>query len=408
MSNVIRYPSLRRLAYRISPTLFVRRLELKNLLIGGGPYSSLTHARLSGEMLRPSTPIAASPHVQFLETYREIGDSIFEAERFAATPYCQYALKCIELYGRYFSHTDLEGVLHSAKSFARMFDGKPAPLHTDRHRSRPGAPIKVMRVRLSNCYEVIDGHHRLAVAAVRGAEDYPCAILPTEGTLTPLQLLVMDSVWVCGRCQLLQPISAPELQGWRVARQCADRLDLIMAWLKRNGISSGSFLDVGSSYGWFVAEMAKRGFEASGVEQDAALAAVGPLAYGIEKRMITVANLAKCLKSTEKKYDVVCCLSILHDYIQRGRETSAAEFIRLVDGSTGSVLFFDTGERHENHFKQALRGWNVEFIQNWLRDNTSFTNIEILGTDRDGRGAFPKRYGRHLFACSRSGAAMRA
>jgi 2-polyprenyl-3-methyl-5-hydroxy-6-metoxy-1,4-benzoquinol methylase len=401
MSNGIRirFPRLTRLAYHIRPTLFVRRLRLEKLLMGGDLHSGLTYALLSGDLLAPATPVATSPHVQFLRTYREIGDSIFQPDQFAATSYCKYALKCIELYGRFFSYTDADGVLMRARLFARMLDGVSSPAYS--HQSRPGAPVEVRRIQFSDCYEVIDGHHRLAVAVVRGLDSYPCAVLPAEGALTPMQLLVLDSIWLTGRCRLLQPISAPEFRHWSVARQCTDRLELMIAWLIRKGIASGSFLDIGSGYGWFVSEMSKQGFRSLGVEQDAALAAVGRPAYGLEETTITVGNLATFLKSAKQKYDVVSCLSILHNYVLGSEQTSAEEFIRLVDRVVGSVLFLDTGECNESRLKHSLSDWNAEYIKNWLQKHTSFSRIEILGTDRDNDGLFRKRYGRHLFACSR-------
>jgi hypothetical protein len=351
-------------------------------------------------LLVPSTPVADSPHAQFLRTYREIGDAVFELDRFAATAYCKYALRCIELYGRFFSHTDLQGVLQRAKCFVALYNGASYSLE-DRHQSLPNAPVEVSRIKYSDCYEVIDGHHRLAVATMRGLDEYPCAILPTDGVVTPMQLLVMDSIWYRGQCRIFQPIPVPELQGWSVARRCTDRLALMVAWLRRNGFSSGSFFDVGACYGWFVSEMAKLGFQASGVEQDGALAAVGRLAYGLHSSAMRVENLGHHLKSTKRKYDAVCCLSVLQNYILRSEKMTAEEFIRLVDQITGSVLFVDTGECHESRLKRSLAGWNVEYIENWLKKNTSFSKIELLGTDSDRYGIFRVQFGRHLFACTR-------
>jgi 2-polyprenyl-3-methyl-5-hydroxy-6-metoxy-1,4-benzoquinol methylase len=390
---------LRRLAYRLNPAPFVRRIKLDRLLMGGDLCSGLTFGLVSGDLLTPSTPVGLSPHAQFLRDYREIGDAIFEPDRFATTAYCRYALKCIALCGRFFSHTDSDGVLRRGRQFARMFEGLPSP--TDPRQSRPGAPVEVRRIKFSDCYEVIDGLHRLSMAAVRGRDDYPCAILPGEGALTPMQSLVMDSIWLTGKPRLLQPLASPELRTWQVRRRCTDRLELMMAWLARNGISSGTFLDVGAGYGWFVSEMSKRNFRAFGVEQDAVLANVGRHAYGLGETRIAVENLVGFLRSTKQKHDVVCCLSILQDYVPGHFQTSAAEFIRLVDQVTGGVLFFDTGECHESRLKPSVAGWDAAYIGNWLQENTSFSKIELLGRDHDNDGVLRKRYGRHLFACSR-------
>jgi 2-polyprenyl-3-methyl-5-hydroxy-6-metoxy-1,4-benzoquinol methylase len=405
-SNAVRieYPSLRRIAYlvyRTKPALFVRTLELEKLLFGGDLHSGSTYARLSGDFVTPSTPVAQSPHALFLREYRDIGETIFQPGRFTSTPYCKYAIKCIELYGRFFSHSDLAGVLLRAKSFARMFDGTSSSSDQDSFGSRPGEPVAVRKIRLSNCYEIYDGLHRLSIAAVRGVKKYPCAVLPLEGTLTGMQLLVMDSVWWGDRCRLYQPIPFSELQTWPVARQCTDRLELILAWLQRNGILQGSVLDVGSNYGWFVSEMLKRGYKAVGVEQDAALATVGPSAYGFDSANITVENIEHFLESAGQKYDIVFCLSLLPAFLLGHAKMSGAELIRSIDKMSGSVMFFETAACHETRYKHSLAGWDAQFIQRWLKENTSFSKIELLGTDRDRSGPFPVRYGRHLFACSR-------
>jgi Methyltransferase domain len=388
--------------YRLRPRLFVRKLKLGKLLVGGvNRYSAATHARLTGDLLRPSTPVAASPHAEFLRAYREIGDSVFDPEQFASTSYYRWALECIKLYGRYFSYTDARDIVHKAKSFARMFDGERSGGH-DRHQSREGAAVEVRRIKFSDCYEVVDGHHRLAVAVMRGLDEYPCSVLPTEGALTPMQELVMDSEWMFGKRRLFQPILVPELQSWLVERKCTDRLQMMLAWLRRHGISSGSFLDIGSSYGWFVSEMSKRGFQALGIDQDAAVCTVGNLAYGIEPRANIVADATAFLRSCTRQYDVVCCLSVLQNFILREQRVSTAEFIRLIDRVTASVLFLDTGECHENEFKRSLDGWNAGYIRSWLQDHTSFSVVEILGTDGDSGGPPLRRHGRHLFACSRT------
>jgi 2-polyprenyl-3-methyl-5-hydroxy-6-metoxy-1,4-benzoquinol methylase len=397
---------IRRVAYglyRSCPNLFVRKLKLSKLLVGGvNRYSAATHARLTGDLRRPSTPVAASAHAEFLRAYREIGDAIFQPEQFAATSYYKWALECIELYGRYFSHTDAQDIVHKAKSFARMFDGERSGTH-DRHESREGAAVEVRRIKFSDCHEIVDGHHRLSIAVVRGLDEYPCCILPTEGALTPMQELVMDCEWMFGKRSLFQPISAPELESWSVVRKCTDRLEMMLAWLARNGISSGSFLDIGSSYGWFVSEMSKRGFQAIGIDRDAALCTVGHLAYGIEQSANVVADATTFLRSCTRQYDVVCCLSILHHFVLGAETISAAEFIQLVDKITASVLFLETGECHERGLKRSLGGWSADYIRGWLRDHTSFSTIEILGTDGDSDGPLQGRHSRHLFACSRTG-----
>jgi len=388
--------------YRLCPYLFTRKLKLDHLLVGGASrYSAATHARLTGDLRRPSTPIAVSAHAELLRAYREIGDDIFRPEQFELTKYYKWARECIELYGRYFSHTAPQDIMHKARSFARMFDGERSSVQ-DRHESRAETTVEVRQIKFSDCYEIVDGHHRLSLAVVQGLREYPCSILPTEGALTPMQELVMDCEWMLGKRTLCQPIATPELQQWRAQRKCTDRLQMMLAWLARNGISSGSFLDIGSSYGWFVAEMSKRGFQSFGIDRDAAVCRVGQLAYEIDQSVNIVADAVTFLTSGSRRYDVVCCLSVLHHFVLGEETISAAKFIKLVDNVTTAVMFLDTGECHERDFGRSLDGWSADNIRSWLQDHTTFSTIEILGADADGEGALQRRYGRHLFACSRT------
>ena len=282
-----------------------------------------------------------------------------------------------------------------------MLDGDRSSVY-HRHEGRVGAPVEVRRIKFSDCYEIVDGHHRLSIAAINGLDEYPCSILPTEGALTPMQELVMDCEWMFAKRHLSQPIATPELANWRVTRECTDRLKMMLAWLARNGISSGSFLDIGSSYGWFVSEMSKRGFQARGIDRDAAQCTVGPLAYGIKQSANIVADAATFLRSCMRQHDVVCCLSVLHRFVMGAEAISAVEFIQLVDKSTARVLFLETGECHEKDFNRCPPGWSGNCIESWLREHTSFSTIEILGTDDDSGDCLRKRHGLQLFVCSRA------
>jgi len=80
---------------------------------------------------------------------------------------------------------------------------------------------------------------------------------------------------------------------------------------------------------------------------------------------------------------------------------SAEEMLRLIDRTTKKVLFLDMGEEHEEWFKESLAGWNPDRIERWLKENSTFTKIYRLGTDRDNVPPFADHYGRTMFACLR-------
>jgi hypothetical protein len=214
--------------------------------------------------------------------------------------------------------------------------------------------------------------------------------------------MVLGSSWTQGDHIVYQPISLPEFKGWPVVRRCSDRLAMMQAVLSRPGLQSGSYLDIGSSYGWFVKQMQGLGYDSFGIDRDDAAAAVGMTVYGLDPARITIGDMTNYLSRDGLRFDIVSCFSVLHHFLLgRGGTISPVDFIRLVDGVTGTVLFFDTGEAHEDWFKDSLKGWNADYIADWLRSNTSFARVEILGVDGDNRGIYRTQYGRHLFACFR-------
>lgn len=383
------------------PSLFVRDLPLSKLLMGGEHRrAAANYARLTGDLLRPSTPVEHSPHAEFLREYREVGDDLLQPERFALTRYWRNAQTCIELFGQYFTATTIDGVLERATAFARaLTNGDTAFLSAGG--TAAGVPVRVSRIKYSDCFEVVDGNHRLALATARGAQSYPCAILPVDPALTPVQQMVMDSSWTNEQCLLYQPLDLPEVEGWTTVRRCTDRMALIAAYLERYGPSTGSYLDVGCSYGWFVSQMARRGYDAAGIDRDVSAMAVGRLAYGLDSSALMVDDLANFLHRSNRQYDIVSCFSVLHHYALGKGQMPAEAFIRKLDAMTGSVLFLDTGQNHERWFMDSLKEWDAEFIARWLRENTTFTSVQVLGTDQDGQGRYQGQYGRHLFACRR-------
>jgi 2-polyprenyl-3-methyl-5-hydroxy-6-metoxy-1,4-benzoquinol methylase len=385
------------------PRLFLKEIELGKLLMGGeNGYSSASFARITGDLLRPSRAIAESPHVQLLKEYRASGEDLFLPERFEATSYYNNAARCIELYGHYFDAQDVNDIVKRARKFCRMFDDKMS----DKDEAGAGgtsSPVIVRRIAFSDCYEIVDGQHRLAAASMRGVRRYECLVPPSAPAFTPIQQMILDSNWTMGRHEVYQPIAKPELATWPAVRKCTDRLAMMAKWLAAKGIRSGSYLDICCSYGWFVAEMRRRGFQAFGVDRDTAAISVGRLAYGLDASANQITDIITFLDQQKRQYDIVSCFSVLHHFVRGSMRCSAAEFMRKVDAATGTVLFLDTGECHEEWFKEILAGWDAEFIQQWLKDHTSFSRVEILGTDADNVCPYEKQYQRHLFSCSREG-----
>lgn len=378
------------LLYKLRPALFAKTIPIENLLVGGVERkSAATHARLLDSPTLPSTRIADSAYTQLLTDYGERGDAILLPQFFTSTTYWKHALECIRHYGQYCSHTDLGGVTAKARRFIEMFNG--IQVSSDNlHESRAGSLAEVRRIAHSRCYEIVDGHHRLAIAWKKGQTFCRCAVLPTEPSLTPLQMMVMDSLWMFGKRRLLQPLPFPELRDWPVIRRCDDRMRMMDAWFTRHGVGAGTFLDVGCGYGWFLAEMCKRAYQVTGIERDAAVASIGAVAYGL-KHQIKIGDAATILGDLDERYDAVCCLGVLDEPNWNTNGVPPVTMLRDLDRMTKHVLFLDTG---------PCEGWrnpppHLAATEAWLRENTSFMHIDVLGADCD-QGHY-----RQLFACYR-------
>jgi SAM-dependent methyltransferase len=328
---------------------------------------------------------------------------LLELEEFRRTEYFENAMQCIDIFGRYFDIRDEEGVRDFAVAFIDRYEGRATPGPLRFGQSSPGSPVRVRPIAESDLYEVVDGHHRTAIAEMRG-EEYLMVQVEGPAVYTPLQTLLFDVEWTDHRRELQQPVAAPELRNWILARRCQDHLDMMTAFLRRNDLlppEVTSYLDIASRYGWFVAQMSALGFEARGVERNPSAAAVGVAAYRIPSVWIARSDCVRYLRSEMRSFDVVSCLGLLHHFVLGEGGVSAEELIRLIDSRTGRVLFIDTGECHEARYAESLRGWTPDFVEQWLREHTTFSRVVRLGTDSDRILPNEKGYGRTLFACSR-------
>lgn len=293
-----------------------------------------------------------------------------------------------------------------ARRFIAQFNNDPTQgdiSNLQPHFPSLGTPAHVRSIEYSDCYEVVDGNHRLAIAFVRGETTYPVyVVLPPS--ITPLQQPLLDYALICGRRELYQPITSPELEKWVLIRRCIDRFDKIKRFLEEHDLMPPrctTYLDIACSYGWFVQALGGLGFDAYGVERDWAGVDIGRLVYGLKPHQVTRSDAVRFLKSNTRSYDVTSCFSLLHHFVLGRASISAEEMLRLCDRATGTVMFFDMGQCHEEWFHDTLAGWDADYIEQWLRTNSDFKKIYRLGKDCDNIQPFEKNYGRTLFACMR-------
>ena len=376
-------------------------VPMDRLLLGAqGGWTARGFAERTGDLLWPSTRLLDGPHLALL---RQAAEAEPTDEELLDGPYGELGRRCIAAGGDYFGATDDAGVVASARAFiarSRGADGEGG-----RRPSQSGAldPVLVAPVRSSSYYQVLDGHHRLALAAFRG-ETTARVVAKWAPVTTPLQDLLLKMSWLDGTKELYQPIDAQELrEAWTTVRRCTDRRDKMLAFLRDRGPRPpATYLDVASCYGWFVDQFRQAGYEASGMERDPLAVPLGRAVYGLPEGAVSTGDCVDLLGAAGRTWDVVSCFSLLHHFVLGRGSVGPEELIRLLDRATGQVLFFDTGQDNEAWFSNSLRGWNPERVARFLRENTTFDEIVDLGPDDDAHPPYADNYGRHLFACVRT------
>ena len=415
-------------------------VAVNRLLLGAQNAHEFTAAQFAGQLddlMWPSTRVAEGPHVALLRLADERGDELTDAE-ILDSPYGRMAMRCVTAQGHYFAATDADGVVAGARAFLsqyrngsnghRVNGNRPiglvngtsinGPVNGHHNgqltghpilngRSRPGDPILVAPIKGSDHYQVLDGHHRVALAAVRGERTVRVTAKWTPVT-TPLQDLLTRMSWLDGDRQLYQPLPGPELvASWPTVRRCTDRLAKMAGLLGERSLlppATSSYLDVASCYGWFVSEMGKLGYAAAGMERDPLAKPLGQAAYGLDDNAVQIGDCVDLLRGADRRWDVVSCFSLLHHFVLGRGSVEAGELLRLLDKVTGRVMFLDTGQEHEEWFSESLRGWDTARVARMLRQHTTFDEVIDLGQDSDAVPPHERNYGRHLFACIRTGA----
>ena len=357
-----------------------------NLLLGGwNGMSGFDFAMRSAKHLDPSTRLEDSFYDELLTSYNTDGGAALSEETIRSSGYFQRISLAARMSGHYRGVNDDEGLVQVTREYLDRYRGEPIKYRPGR--SRPGTLPRVRRISGSEYFSVLDGHHRLAMAMHRGAKELEVVVAPGS-TTTYLQKLLLEMSWLDGSRRIYQPVEFPEVQSWPLMRKCGDRLDMMTAYLDRVGMTAGaglSYLDVGSCYGWFVAEMGKRGFDAKGIEMDKLALELGPLVYGISGDRVTSGDCVALLKDQARTADVVSCFSVLHHFVMGRGTSSAPELMALLAERTRKVLFLDTGQAHESWFRWTLPEWTTGVHR--------AVDLEALGfhsrrSDRRRRGRF--------------------
>ena len=325
--------------------------------------------------LWPSTRVADGPHVGLLRLSegRELSD-----DDILASDYAVLGRRCIELRGFFFWATDDAGIAEVARNFIAGYRDGPAGRPPRAHQSAAHSPIRVAPIADSDCFQALDGHHRLALAVVRG-EAWATVRQKWIPVRTPLQRLVLAA---SDGHELAQPVDAPELQkSWRARPGCTQRFAQMSGFLAAEGLLAArtTYLDLPSSYGWFVAEMGSAGFIAEGVDGDRALHAVGRAAYGLGPTQLHAGEPLDFLRASTRSWDVVSSFGLLPRTWQASGRTGVRQLLAGLDRATARVLFLDSEPPGYGGETSAPVLTPAELIEVVVQE-TSFDRAVDLGT----------------------------
>jgi SAM-dependent methyltransferase len=169
-------------------------------------------------------------------------------------------------------------------------------------------------------------------------------------------------------------------------RECKDRLGLIVGHLPPEACN---VLDIGSNAGYYLFELAKRGYVCHGIESDPDLVCYTSLmTYLMERGNVSceAGELDLAYIARMPRYDVILCLSVMHHIIlAEGLETANAILEKLAT-KTNHVLFFEMGQSNEIHADWSGRLPAMEpdpetWISGWLV-KSGFRRVRTIGTSR--------------------------
>jgi SAM-dependent methyltransferase len=342
--------------------------------------------------------------VQFLRQIEKDTTLLGNTEFLKTTSYFRMARACLKETGAYFAAKTEESIPQEMRDYFSLYE-KYAPDFQEptpppEGHSPPATYPVLRRIRNSDCYEVVDGHHRLAIQIVQGKKEAAAVVLGKTRTYLQEALLKVNQIH---GVELYQPVPFPEVASWRLVRQCQDRFSMMHTFLEeRNLFAPGDrSLDCGCSYGWFVAQFQKLGYQAFGLDRDPKATRIGEMCYGLKEKNFLTEKLEAFLRQDGEPYEVVLFLSLLHHFARGHEPGSPEEVLKQVARRTGKVLFLDTGQGHEGWFSRELPEWDPEFIQKFLIQHGEFSEVTPLGVDADNVESFHNQYRRTLFACLR-------
>jgi hypothetical protein len=385
----------------------IRNVEFRKLLIGQQSGIEFENwIQMTDEYSRISTPIIDSPYVKLLKLLDQKPEMLNNDELLRQTDYYKMCEVCIKATGNYMEARDDNGIIEQIKKFYLAYiNYKNDDLSSDywdrfKHSSHSSISehIKVHKILKSDCYEIIDGHHRSAINFMKGSSSVKVEILGSK--FSYLQKLILSSTWIYD-FEYYQPLNKEELNSWRVIRKCIDRADMMFKYLEKEKIylTKSTYADMPCSYGFFLKCYKDKGAKVTGVDIDRSSIRVGEIVYGLKDDEIVYSDVIFFLRNSTTQYDIVSCLSFMHHLVMGSINYPYMSLLKDLDRITNKVLFIDTGQSHEEQYKDKLNSWDDAYIIELIKNNTNFKRVIPLGKDNDNIAKQKNDNGRTLFVC---------
>jgi hypothetical protein len=371
-------------------------IRLDRLLFGGEfGVTGIHWAKYTNDLLRTSKRVTEIPHYILLSDYMENGPEIFNDPKFFNHPYFLNALGVLNSGHNYHGARTAEEVKGVAKKF----------VNEQEELSKNTQPIRVRKVKGTDFYQIVDGHHRSAIFAMTGMTRIRCKVDYFNFEKTAIQELLEFTFWNTSEKVLYQPLPVPEASQMTLVRKCDDRFDKMAKFLESKQIlnpgGTNTFLDIGSYFGYFPSAFKKLGLRVFALERDPFACKIAETVYGLNDEEIINLDLDTFLNTSTSQFDVVSCLSVLHHFLNDRENGNADKFLNLISKKTRHFLFLEMGTEAESWFSESLQGWDQEKVIEWVFKNTDFDSVNLLGEDSDGVNKFFGNFGRQLMVFSR-------
>lgn len=291
----------------------IEEIPLNRLLIGrqcGIPLEQWV--KNTGDHSRISTLLQDSPYVALLSEIDSDPTLLQDKARLLETPYYRMAEIGRQYTGNFMGKSDQDAILDWMREFyafytaARTETEFHSDIFQDEGHSAATDPVQVFKIRDSDCYEIIDGHHRCAIAFQCGRITIPAEIAGSDSTY--LQRLIFRARGD-KKTILDQPIEAPEVEKWPVTADCRAILALKCRFLRERSmlLAGTTYLDIPCGFGYSLKTFKQEGLHVFGVDPDETVLQITKIVHGIAPDECCLQEISDFLAHTENTFEIVSC-----------------------------------------------------------------------------------------------------